>query len=171
MNPILYHAGNNHFSNWLKARTEFWLAHSLRPRQVSEFHSISELRDVLINSLRGYQELQQRGVISEFSRSTFDPANSFARIGSGSLGGKARGLGFTNQLISAYDLRDKFPGVEIFVPSAVVLATDVFDRFLEDNGLEAFAFNPPNDEELIQRFLDAPQFPRTSCTAFRNSWI
>ncbi len=156
---VLYHAGNNHFSNWLKARTEFSLAHSLRPRRVSEFRSVADLRDVLINSLRGYQELQQRGVISEFSRSMFDPANSFARIGSGSLGGKARGLGFTNQLISAYDLREKFPGVEIFVPSAVVLATDVFDRFLQDNGLEAFAFNPPDDDELIRRFLDAAQFP------------
>ena len=156
---ILYHAGNNHFSNWLKARTEFSLAHNLRPRKVSEFHSVEDLRDVLISSLRRYQELQQRGVISEFSKSTFDPANSFARIGSGSLGGKARGLGFTNQLISAYDLREKFPGVEIFVPSAVVLATDVFDRFLQDNGLEAFAYNPPGDVELKEKFLEATQFP------------
>ncbi|MGA9119176.1 MAG: PEP/pyruvate-binding domain-containing protein, partial [Bacteroidota bacterium] len=157
---ILYHAGNNHFSNWLKARTEFSLAHSLRPRKVSEFASVSDLRAVLINSLREYQDLQQRGVISEFSRSTFDPANSFARIGSGSLGGKARGLGFTNQLISAYSLREKFPGIEIFVPSAVVLATDVFDRFLQDNRLESYALTPPpDDQELIQRFLEATQFP------------
>ncbi|MFA5806715.1 MAG: response regulator, partial [Melioribacteraceae bacterium] len=30
---ILYHASRNHFSNWLKARTEFWLAHQLRPKK------------------------------------------------------------------------------------------------------------------------------------------
>ena len=36
---ILFHAERNHFSNWLKARTEFWLAHRLRPRKVSEFSS------------------------------------------------------------------------------------------------------------------------------------
>ena len=30
---IAYHAERNHFSNWLKARTEFALAHALRPRK------------------------------------------------------------------------------------------------------------------------------------------
>jgi len=30
---VKYHAERNHFSNWLKARTEFWLAHKLRPRK------------------------------------------------------------------------------------------------------------------------------------------
>ena len=34
---ILYHAERNHFSNWLKARTEFWLAHQLRPRKVTDY--------------------------------------------------------------------------------------------------------------------------------------
>ena len=36
---IRYHAERNHFSNWLKARTEFWLAHKVRPRKVSDFPS------------------------------------------------------------------------------------------------------------------------------------
>ena len=34
---IAYHAERNHFSKWLKARTEFALAHQLRPRKVSDF--------------------------------------------------------------------------------------------------------------------------------------
>ncbi len=156
---ILLHSGHNHFSNWLKARTEFALAHSLRPRKVSEFSSVNDLRELLVRSLQGYQESQQRGVITEFSRGTFDPNNSFARIGGGSLGGKARGLGFTNQLISTYNLRKKFPGVEVFVPSAVVLATDVFDLFIQENQLENFVLGTPSDEELIHRFLEAPMFP------------
>ncbi len=41
---ILLHAERNHFSNWLKARTEFWLAHRLRPRKISDFDSIDDLR-------------------------------------------------------------------------------------------------------------------------------
>jgi CheY-like chemotaxis protein len=37
---IRFHAERNHFSNWLKARTEFWLAHRVRPRKVSDFPTV-----------------------------------------------------------------------------------------------------------------------------------
>jgi CheY-like chemotaxis protein len=157
---IRFHAERNHFSNWLKARTEFWLAHKLRPRKVSDFASVADLRNELLQSLRFYREMRQRGVITEFNKDTFDPKNSFARIGGGSLGGKARGLGFINTLISNYDIRDRFAGVEISVPSAVVIATDAFDEFLRENDLETFALNTSDDEELKRRFLKANKFPR-----------
>jgi CheY-like chemotaxis protein len=156
---IVYHARRNHFSNWLKARTEFWLAHKLRPAKVSDFESVDELRLELIKSLRDYQELRLRGTITDFSKETFDPRNSFARIGGGSLGGKARGLGFINTLINNYALRNKFEGVEISVPSAVVLGTDVFDQFLGENLLENFALNETDDKKILQRFTDAIRFP------------
>jgi CheY-like chemotaxis protein len=42
---IVYHSERNHFSNWLKARTEFWLAHQLRPRKISDFNSVQEVRE------------------------------------------------------------------------------------------------------------------------------
>jgi CheY-like chemotaxis protein len=156
---ILHHAEHNHFSVWLKARTEFWLAHRLRPRKVTDFPSVEALRNELLNSLKLYRELQQRGVITEFDPETFDPRNSFARIGGGSLGGKARGLGFINTLISTYDIKDKFPDVEISVPSAVVIATDVFDEFLENNHLQDFALSETDDTLIKSRFLEAPKFP------------
>ena len=157
---ILFHAERNHYSNWLKARTEFWLAHRLRPRKVSDFASVAELREELIQSLRKYRGMQQRGVITEFRKDSYDPGNSFARMGTGSLGGKGRGLGFINTLISNYNLRDKYPDVEIAVPSAVVVATDVFDRFLSENHLETFALSATDDAEIHQRFLEAPYFPQ-----------
>lgn len=156
---ILYHSERNDFSRWLKARTEFWLAHKLRPRKVSDFNSVKELRNLLINSLREYKLLRQRGVVTDFIKESFDANNSFARIGGGTLGGKARGLGFTNHLLANFDIRDKIPGVEIFVPSAVVVATDVFDQFMEDNNLFNFAMNEPDDEKIIRRFLEAEYFP------------
>jgi CheY-like chemotaxis protein len=156
---ILLHAEHNHFSNWLKARTEFWLAHRLRPRKISDFESVDSLRNELINSLRFYREIQQRGIITEFRKETFDIRNSFARIGLGSLGGKARGLGFINTLITNYHIDQKFEDVEVSVPSAIVIATDVFDRFLERNDLELFALNSTNDDELNRKFLNAPYFP------------
>lgn len=156
---IRYHAERNHFSNWLKARTEFSLAHKLRPRKVSDYPSVAALREDLISSLREYREAQQRGVITEFSKDTFDPATSFARIGGGSLGGKARGLGFVNQLIYNYSIRDRFPGVQIHVPPAVVLGTDVFDQFMEENNLTDVALSLHDDVEITRRFLEAPKFP------------
>jgi CheY-like chemotaxis protein len=156
---IRFHARRNHFSNWLKARTEFWLAHKLRPQKVEDFASIKDMRDDLIGALRLYQETRQRGIITEFSKDTFDLKNSFARIGSGSVGGKARGLGFVNTLINNYNLRDKFDGVEISVPSAVVVATDVFDKFIRENMLDKIVLDAKNDDELLQQFVDAPYFP------------
>jgi hypothetical protein len=44
------------------------------------------------------------------------------------------------------------------VPPAVVLATDVFDQFLERNDLREFAMNASDDEEIEKRFLEA-RFP------------
>jgi CheY-like chemotaxis protein len=156
---IRFHAKRNHFSNWLKARTEFWLAHKLRPQKVEDFPSTTELRNDLIGALRLYLETRQWGIITEFSKESFDPQNSFARIGTGSVGGKARGLGFINTLINNYNIRDRFEGVEISVPSAVVIATDVFDRFLSENKLENFILESKSDEEVLQRFTEASYFP------------
>jgi CheY-like chemotaxis protein len=156
---ILYHSEKNHFSNWLKARTEFWLAHKLRPRQITDFNSVTELREELITSIHQYQEMRQRGIITDFNKDSFDPKNSFARIGGGSLGGKARGLGFINNLINNYHIRNKFKGVEISVPSAVVIATEVFDQFLEENNLESYALHESDDAELLKKFMEAPHFP------------
>ena len=156
---IKYHAERNHFSNWLKARTEFWLAHQLRPRQVTDYPDVAALRKDLIESLHQYRNIRQRGIIADFSKETFDPESSFARIGGGSLGGKARGLGFVNTLINDYNVRDRFPGIQIYVPSAVVIGTDVFDQFVDENDLRAFAMNSTDDREITRRFLEAPRFP------------
>jgi hypothetical protein len=156
---IQYHAERNHFSNWLKARTEFWLAHQLRPRKVSDYASVEALRWDLVHSLHNYRNIRQRGIIADFVKESFDPESSFARIGGGSLGGKARGLGFVNTLINDYNVRSRFADVQIYVPCAVVVGTDVFDQFVDDNNLRQFAFSCRNDKELTKRFLAAEKFP------------
>ena len=156
---IRYHGERNQFSNWLRARTEFWLAHKLRPRKISDFHTIEETRQDLIASLREYRRLCQRGIITEFNKETFDPNTSFARIGGGSLGGKARGLSFVNILINNYNVQNFFPGINIDVPAAVAIGVDVFDQFLKENNLRAFALNCTNDDEITHRFLQAGSFP------------
>jgi len=159
MKSIEYHAEKNHFSNWFKARTEFWLAHQLRPRKVSDYETGEALREYLVHSVHDYRMVRQRGIITDFNKETFDPDSSFARIGGGSLGGKARGLGFVNTLINDYQLRNQFEDVLIHVPPAIVLGTNVFDDFLEMNNLRSFALQCEDDEEITQRFLEASKFP------------
>ncbi len=157
---IGYHGERNHFSNWLTARTEFALAHRLRPRKVSDFPSLEDLRRNLIDSIAEYRHEQAETLVSDFDRRSFDAgAPFFARIGSGSLGGKARGLAFVRQLLGHYQGHRPTPGVHVGVPPAVVLATDVFDRFLAENGLLDFALHTDDDEGIRQRFL-AARLPR-----------
>lgn len=157
---LLHHAEGNHFSRWLKARTEFFLAHKLRPRKVADYDSSEDLRKDLINSITSYIEERTKGVISDFRKDTFDPKNSFARIGGGSLGGKARGLGFINTLIANYNIKSLFKDIEISVPSAVVIGTEVFDQFMRDNNLEIFAINENDDVKITQKFIEAFYFPK-----------
>jgi len=156
---IKYHAERNHFSNWLKARTEFDLALKLRPRKISDYGSIEETRMNLIKALRDYRHHQQRGAVIDFHRETFDPLGSISRIGNGSLGGKARGLAFVSTLINRQDLDKKFKNVHIFIPAAVVLSTDIFEEFVEQNNLHTFALAADDDDKIMQRFLAAENYP------------
>jgi CheY-like chemotaxis protein len=157
---LLHHAEGNHFSRWLKARTEFYLAHKLRPQKVSDYESTEHLRRDLITAITSYLEERTKGVISDFRKETFDPKNSFARIGGGSLGGKARGLGFINTLIANYNIKYLFKDVEISVPSAVVIGTEVFDQFMFENNLEIFAINENNDIKITRKFIETFHFPK-----------
>jgi hypothetical protein len=96
-------------------------------------------------------------LIGDFRADTFKPSESnFLRIGSGSLGGKARGLAFVRHLLRKSRLTRRFPGVRISVPPAVVLATDVFDQFLGENNLLDFALQCEDDAEIHRKFLAAP---------------
>ncbi len=157
---IVFHSQSNHFSHWLMARTEFALAAKLRPRKVSDFASPEHLRRDLIESINEYRREQNEVLIGDFKADTFKPsASSFLRIGSGSLGGKARGLAFVRHLLRKSRMTRRFPGIRILVPPAVVLATDVFDQFVAENNLLDFALQCEDDAEIQQRFLAAPLSP------------
>ena len=148
---VVYHFERNHFSNWLKARTEFWLAHRLTSTRLSTTETAEDIRKSLLAGLKAWKGERSRGAIVDFDPENFD-AGSFCRIGQGSLGGKARGLGFVVSLLSDFNIADCFEGVQIGVPEAVVLATDTFDRFLDENGLREFALHCEDDEDLYHQF-------------------
>ena len=152
---LAYHGERNHFSNWFKARTEFALADRLRPRKVSDFATVEDLREELLRAIHEHRRDTSRGIVVDFDRATLDPETAFSRVGGGSLGGKARGLAFVDALLSRSGLAERFPRVRITVPQAVVLATDLFDEFLEQNGLRDFALESTDEQELERRFVSA----------------
>ncbi len=161
MESIVFHGQRNHFSRWFTARTEFALARKLRPRTVSDFRTPEDLRVSLLASIAEYRQEQSETLVLDFDRDTFDPsANFFTRVGGGSLGGKARGLAFVRFLLNYHRVTRKFDNVRIGVPQAMVLATDVFDEFLDLNDLRTFAFECDDDAKLHERFAAAklPQY-------------
>ena len=155
---IAFHGERNHFSNWLKARTEFALAENLRPRKVSEFEGLEQLRQDLVESISEYRFDRDKAIVADFDRDVVDISSSISRIGGGSLGGKARGLAFVNRVLIEANVQAHFPEVQISVPSSVVLGTDIFDEFIERNDLEDFAIGTDSDDEIVQRFLGS-SFP------------
>jgi CheY-like chemotaxis protein len=150
-----FHAMRDHFSNWLCARTRFELADRIKPVKVSQFTSIEDLRAYLISVITEHLVQDQKGVIQDFSRNDYDIESRFLRIGSGSLGGKGRGLAFTDNLLRKYLDRDFFPDMSISIPRTIVLGTDVFTQFVEQNDLLELALLNVSDGEILRAFLHA----------------
>lgn len=152
---LVYHARNNHFSRWFRARTEFAIADEIRPMKISDYKEASEMRAAILESLEKYYIRYQRGVILDFGHSKLDIENSFNRLGSGSLGGKGRGVAFFNTLINGSDIQSKYPEVRIKTPRSFVICSGVFEEFIESNGLQEMAISSRDEEEISNRFLAA----------------
>ncbi len=82
-------------------------------------------------------------------------APPFTCIGTGSLGGKATGLTVVReQILPGLDPAE-FPGIEVMVPTMSVLASDVFESFMEQGRLYPIALSDRSDLEIAQAFLAA----------------
>lgn len=155
---IGYHATRHDFSSWLRARGEYALAYRLRPRQVSDYDTLEDLREDLIRSIGAYRRQQSRSTVADFDPHVLADAGGIMRIGGGSIGGKGRGLAFATRLVDQFGLEDRFPGVRILVPPAVILGTDVFNQFLDENELRNLSIRSQDEGELARRFHEA-RFP------------
>jgi CheY-like chemotaxis protein len=155
LESIRYHANRNDFSNWLMARCEFKLATELRPRKVSDFNTLDEMRKHLVKVFNESREERQLGVMTEFSQQKFEFDSSYTKIGGDSLGGKGRGIAFIRSLLARYNFDKKYPAVKITVPSTVAISTDEFDRFIIDNKLQIYVNNENiSDNEIGKKFLN-----------------
>ncbi len=148
---LIYHVSNNHFSRWLKARALFSIANVFAQKSMDDFNNIEEIRSYLIDTIANYRKTKGRGIIA----SHIDEYAIFTRLGDGQLGGKARGLAFIDSFINKYKLMFYWEDAMITIPRTVVLTTDLFDEFMEDNNLYDFALSNVSDEEIIGRFSNA----------------
>jgi CheY-like chemotaxis protein len=152
---LSYHVNRNHFSKWFKARALFHIANMFKYMRAEHFSNLDEVRDFIFQTLSGYRKNTARGVIAKYYRKKFDGYVMFARIGEGSIGGKARGLAFIDMLLKKNKLHHKYKGVSISIPKTVVISTDIFDYFMDGNDLYKIALSDLEDEEILNHFVKA----------------
>ncbi len=150
------HASRNDFSRWLKARSLYVLANLFRPYRPEDYPQPEELRRQLIDLIKEFRFNRGKGVIAQFKRDNYDELSFFSRIGSGSIGGKGRGLAFIDYQLRQSDIIDKYPMMYLSIPRTVVITTELFDQFMEENELHYLATATLPDETLRRIFLSKP---------------
>lgn len=152
---LKFHAGRNHFSNWIMARAEVALARRLHKKYISSIKDVDEMRKDLVFKVHALRKLRQQGIVTKFKRRNYDPeVMDFVKIGDGSMGGKARGLAFMwARLQNAQHENSIFSKVSVTVPTTCVIAADGFDDFIFENALKKV--DGESDEEITVKFLQA----------------
>lgn len=156
---IVDRARMNFFSRWLKARALFSIARLFEVINTSDFESVTGLKTYIHDTISWYRFNSARGVIAKFYRDEYDRYLLFTRLGDGSLGGKARGLAFIDNLISRNNLRNKYKNLHITIPRTLVVTTEVFDQFMETNKLYEVGLSSLDDETILHKFAEA-SFPQ-----------
>jgi DNA-binding response OmpR family regulator len=149
-----YYSRRNSFARWLNARALFSIARILKPLSVEDFETIKELREYIITVIKAYRISKGKGIIAKFNKDNFDEYYVFSRIGNGSIGGKARGLAFIDNIIKKHSLVNKYKNITFSIPRTIVIGTDIFDDFMEYNNLYSIVFNSQyTDEDLLDIFV------------------
>ena len=159
-------ADKNYISRWLYGRGIFAIGDMFRPIRIHSDEDIAHVREMNLRMIRDYRISQGLGVVANFDAATYNDAIWFARIGRGSLGGKARGLAFLNHILQKYDLYDKWEDVRVLVPRTLVITTEYFDRFIRENGLKYVINSELSDAEILSEFV-ASTLPQELTDALR----
>ena len=150
---LLYVTSKNMLSKWFMARGLFTLGERFRSVLETQFGTVSDLRAYVSQQIHDFHTLTSRGVIAHFDSSSYERHIWFARMGDGSLGGKARGLAFLNNLVYKYHLSERYPEIKVSIPRTVVIATDYFDQFILENDLQYVIDSEISDEEILSEFV------------------
>jgi hypothetical protein len=152
---LLYHISRNHVSRWLYSRAMFPPAEFLKQITWESLQDVDAHRRIIFEAIVKYRKMKNQGVVAIFQRDRFDRYSNFARIGEGSLGGKGRGLAFIDNMVKRHPEFDNFENATVAIPKTVVLCTDIFDEFMDSNGLYQVALSDADDETILHTFLHA----------------
>ena len=152
---MMYHISRNHMSRWLCARAIFPVSEFLKTITWHKLQDVEAHRKIIYDAIVEYRRMKNIGVVALFQRDRFDAFSHFARIGDGSLGGKGRGLAFLDNIIKHHPELSQYEGVNVSIPKTVVLCTDIFDQFMDDNNLYQIALSDLPDEDILAHFLRA----------------
>ena len=144
---------NNYLSKWLFARGLFDVGRKVSKLQINLETDTESVRAENIRLIHDYRINQSQGVVARFNRDTYNDTIWFARLGSSSIGGKARGLAFLNHVLHKYNLYNKWEGVRVLVPRTLVITTEYFDQFIKENGLQYVIESDLSDEEILSEFI------------------
>ncbi len=150
---LLYHGERNHFSGWLVAHGEIQVAKQIRPIQIKDFKNTKELRKHLLGIFKLVRQRRTRGKIINFTPSNLNEVDQIIRMAEGSLGGKGRGLAFLNALLVTMEFEERFPEVNITLPSTSIIGTSEFDNFIEQNNIGEWIIEK-SDKEIQEIFIN-----------------
>ena len=149
---ILYHGERNHFSSWLIAHGEIQVAKKILPAKIEDFNDVEELRKYLLEVFQTVRKNSTRGKIINFEPSALNEVDQIIRLAEGSLGGKGRGLAFLNALLVTMEFEEKFPEVNIALPSTSIIGTSEYDSFIERNKIGEWIISK-SDNEIQEIFI------------------
>jgi hypothetical protein len=150
------HALTHAFSRWLTARALHPLAAELREKSMADFAVAEDARRYVLDAVGRTMARERREVVSDVERSDEDWGHALTRLGSGSVGGKARGIVFMHKLLCHPRAGEVFAALPVRVPRAVLIATDSFARFVEKDRLHEWALTCEDDAARTSRFLAQP---------------
>lgn len=150
---ILYHALKNHFSLWLMARGEIQLAKIINPISASDFATPKELREYILNVIENYRIDKDKGKVVNFDESAILDWQNIVSFGTGSLGGKGRGLAFINTILNNLDFSEIVPEMLIKTPRTVIIGTDEFEIFMERNNLQSQVLTETDYRKVREIFM------------------
>ncbi len=150
---LWYHSRRNDFSRWLRAQSMYQLSAIIEDINASGEDEVETLRHRLYTAIREYRTRRTRGVIAQFSPDSYDDTSFFSRIGSGSLGGKGRGLAFIAAEMMAARVQEEWPDIYLSIPKTVVISTQMYDSFFSMHQLDTSALSTMEDSHILSLFL------------------
>jgi len=96
--------------------------------------------------------------LPRFDRHFFNGEQKFTCIGGGSIGGKAQGLAIMRNRLAQYFPPSPDAKINVTIPTLTVVATDLFEEFMELNKLHEIAYSDMRDDQIAHAFQKA-QFP------------